>query len=149
MLRGDYGGFVADVPNVNADTCLEYISECCTSFRGNGSATMRPHSPSAGCNMSLSVLLNAANKNTVGADTVLRIIGSREPPTNMVVQIAITGSGVVQIQGRIARDAPWQDIGPQHTASALFHIQAVQFLRAIASEVGDNSKVSVWADWAW
>jgi hypothetical protein len=99
--------------------------------------------------MSVCALLNSADKNTIGSDTVLRIIGSREPPTNMVVQIAINGSGKVQIQGRIARDAPWQDIGPQHSASALFHIQAVQYLRAVASDVGQQSKVSVWADWAW
>jgi hypothetical protein len=99
--------------------------------------------------MSVCVLLNAADKNTVGNDSVLRIIGSREPPSNMVVQIAIKGSGNVQIQGRIARDAPWQDMGPQHGASALFHIKAVQFLRAVASEVGSESKISVWADWAW
>jgi hypothetical protein len=99
--------------------------------------------------MSVSILLNSADKNTVGNDAVLRIIGSREPPAEMVVQIAIKGLGKVQIQGRIAREAPWQDIGPQHTASALFHIKAVQFLRAIASDMGTDAKVSVWADWAW
>lgn len=99
--------------------------------------------------MSVCNLLSSADKNTIGPDAVLRIIGNREPPSNMVVQIAIKGSGKVQIQGRIARDAPWQDIGPQHDASALFHIKAVQFLRAIASEVGSDAKVSVWADWAW
>ncbi|HEU4653649.1 MAG TPA: hypothetical protein VFS47_06660 [Steroidobacteraceae bacterium] len=99
--------------------------------------------------MSVCVLMNSADKNTIGNDAALRIIGSREPPSNMVVQIAINGSAKVQIQGRIAKDAPWQDIGPQHGASALFHIKAVQFLRAVASEVGAATKVSVWADWAW
>jgi hypothetical protein len=99
--------------------------------------------------MSVSVLLNSADKDTIGNDSVLRIIGSREPPTNMVVQIAIKGSGKVQIQGRIAREAPWQNIGPQHCESSLFHIKAVQFLRAIASDIGQETKVSVWADWAW
>jgi hypothetical protein len=99
--------------------------------------------------MSVCVLLNSANQNTVGADVALRMIGSREPPSNMVVQIAITGSGTVQIQGRIAKAAPWQDIGGPHTASTLFHIKAVQFLRAVASEVGPQTNVSVWADWGW
>lgn len=100
--------------------------------------------------MSVCALLSSADKNTVGSDVVLRIIGNREPPSNMVVQIAIIkGSGKVQIQGRIARDAPWQDIGPQHEASTLFHIKAVQFLRAVASDVSADAKLSVWADWAW
>jgi hypothetical protein len=100
-------------------------------------------------NMSITVLLNAVNQNTVGNETVLRIIGSREPPANMVLQVAIKGSGKVQIQGRIARDAPWQDIGPQYDTPALFHIKPVQFLRAVAADIGSDTKVSVWADWAW
>jgi hypothetical protein len=99
--------------------------------------------------MAASVLLTSAVKDTVGNETALRVIGSREPPANMVVQIAIQGSGKVQIQARIAREAPWQDIGPAHAASALLHIKAVQFLRAVASEVAGETKVSVWADWAW
>jgi hypothetical protein len=99
--------------------------------------------------MSVQVLLNSTDKNTIGNDAVLRIIGSREPPAEMVVQIAIKGTGNVQIQGRIAKDAPWQDIGPPHAISALFHIKAVQFLRAVASDMGTDAKVSVWADWAW
>jgi hypothetical protein len=67
----------------------------------------------------------------------------------MVVQIAIQGTGKVQLQARISREAPWQNLGPLHCASTLFHFNAVQFLRAVASEVGIGTKVSVWADWAW
>jgi hypothetical protein len=97
--------------------------------------------------MSVVSLLNAALKDTVGAEVVLRVIGSREPPASMVVQIAINGTATVQVQGRISREAPWQSIGPAHSASTLVHIQAVQFLRALASEVQDGTKVSAWADW--
>lgn len=99
--------------------------------------------------MSVVNLLNAALKDTVGVEVVLRVIGSREPPASMVVQIAITGTANVQVQGRISREAPWQSIGPVHSASALVHIQAVQFLRALASDVQEGTKVSAWADWAW
>jgi hypothetical protein len=67
----------------------------------------------------------------------------------MVIQVAITGSGEVQIQGRIARDAPWQNIGPAHSASAVMHIEAIQYLRATASKMVAQSAVSVWAVWAW
>lgn len=67
----------------------------------------------------------------------------------MVIQIAIDGSASVQIQGRIARDAPWQSLGPAHNTGALLHVQPVQFLRAVASGVAPESSVSVWAVWAW
>jgi hypothetical protein len=99
--------------------------------------------------MAALALLTSVGRDATGAEVVLRIIGSREPPANMVVQIAITGAANVQIQGRITRDAPWQTIGPVHSASALVHLKAVQFLRALASDVQDGAKVSAWADWAW
>jgi len=67
----------------------------------------------------------------------------------MVIQVAVTGTALVQLQGRIARDAPWQDLGPAHFASALFHIDAVQFLRAVATNVAPDSTASAWAVWAW
>jgi hypothetical protein len=67
----------------------------------------------------------------------------------MVIQIAVTGTATVQIQGRIARDAPWQNLGSAYSASALFHVDAVQFLRAVTTDVAANSNVSVWAVWAW
>jgi hypothetical protein len=67
----------------------------------------------------------------------------------MVIQIAIEGSASVEIQGRIARDAPWQSLGPAHNGCAILHVQPVQFLRAVASGVAADAKVSVWAVWAW
>ena len=94
-------------------------------------------------------LLNSIPRDAIGAEVVLRIIGSREPPANMVVQIAINGTANVQIQGRITREAPWQNIGPMHSTNALVHLKAVQFLRALANNVQDGTKVSAWADWAW
>jgi hypothetical protein len=99
--------------------------------------------------MSVTLLLKAADRDSEGVENTLRIIGSRDAPAKMVIQIAIVGTAAVQIQGRIARDAPWQNLGPAHTASTLFHIDAVQFLRAIASNVAAKSSVTVWAVWAW
>ena len=99
--------------------------------------------------MALSPLLQSVAKDTVGPDVVLRTIGSREPPAKMVIQIAVQGSGTVQVQGRIARDAPWQDIGTAHSSSTLLHIDAVQFLRAVTSQMTTGASVSVWAAWGW
>ena len=99
--------------------------------------------------MSVSHLLKAAGKDTEGPEVALRIVGTREAPPRMVIQIAIVGSASVQIQGRIARDAPWQNLGPAHRDSALLHQEPVQFLRAVASSVTANSTISVWAVWAW
>lgn len=79
----------------------------------------------------------------------LRVVGSREPPARMVIQIAILGSASVQIQGRIARDAPWQNLGAAFAASALLHVDAVQFLRAVATSVAAGTTATVWAVWAW
>lgn len=80
---------------------------------------------------------------------MLKVVGTREPPELMVIQIAITGSASVEIQGRIARDAPWQSLGPAHNGGALLHVKPVQFLRAVASGVAADTTVSVWAVWAW
>lgn len=99
--------------------------------------------------MSVNYLLKSAAADTEGPEVVLRVVGNREPPARMVIQIAIVGSATVQIQGRIARDAPWQCLGPAHREGALLHVDAVQFLRAVASGVTANSTVSVWAVWAW
>jgi hypothetical protein len=99
--------------------------------------------------MALSSLLQSVDKDTVGAEVALRMIGTREPPAKMVIQIAVVGTGTVQIQGRIARDAPWQNIGPAHVTSALMHIDAVQFLRAVASGIVTGANASVWAAWGW
>lgn len=94
-------------------------------------------------------LLNRVTQDAEGPEVALRVIGVREPPPSMVVQISIKGAASVQIQGRIARDAPWQSLGPAHSACALLHLQPVQFLRAVASGVAANTTVSVWAVWAW
>jgi hypothetical protein len=78
------------------------------------------------------------------------LLNGVEPPPPMVIQIAIGGgSASVQIQGRVARDAPWQSIGPAHRDCVLLHVQPVQFLRAVATGVAANTTVSVWAVWAW
>lgn len=94
-------------------------------------------------------LLKSVERDAEGAETVLRVVGNREPPARMVVQIAVNGAALVQIQGRIDREAPWQNLGPAQSASALLHVDAVQFLRAVATNVAKNAKVSVWAAWAW
>lgn len=94
-------------------------------------------------------LLKAVAGNAEGPETVLRVVGSREPPARMVVQIAVSGAAQVQIQGRIDRDAPWQNVGSAQSASALVHFDAVQFLRATTTNVAAGTKVSVWATWAW
>lgn len=94
-------------------------------------------------------LLKSIDRNAEGPETVLRVVGTREPPARMVVQIAVSGAAVVQIQGRIDREAPWQNLAPALSASALMHVDAVQFLRAVATDVADGARVSVWAAWAW
>lgn len=94
-------------------------------------------------------LLKSVDRNAEGPETALRVVGAREPPARMVVQIAMTGAALVQIQGRIDRDAPWQNMGLAQSASALMHVDAVQFLRAVATNVAADTKVSVWAVWAW
>jgi hypothetical protein len=94
-------------------------------------------------------LLNCVTRDAEGPEVALRVIGTREPPPHMVIQIAIGGSASVQIQGRVARDAPWQSIGPAHRDCALLHVQPIQFLRAVATGVAANTTVSVWAVWAW
>ena len=99
--------------------------------------------------MSVSHLLKSTERDTIGPEVMLRIVGTREPPARMVIQVDVAGTASVQIQGRVARDAPWQDVGPAHSASALFHIEAVQFLRAVASRVAAGTTVSVWAVWGW
>ena len=99
--------------------------------------------------MSVSHLLKGAAADTQGPEVVLRVVGNREPPPRMVIQIAIVGSASVQIQGRIARDAPWQNLGPAYRDCALAHLEPVQFLRAVATSVAADTRVTVWAVWAW
>ena len=99
--------------------------------------------------MSVSHLLKGAAADTQGPEVVLRVVGNREPPPRMVIQIAIAGTASVQIQGRVARDAPWQNLGPAHRDCTLLHVEPVQFLRAVTTGVAANTSVSVWAVWAW
>ena len=99
--------------------------------------------------MSVSHLLKGVTTDEEGAEVALRVIGTREPPARMVIQIAIVGSATVQIQGRISRDAPWQSLGPAHRDCALLHVEPVQFLRAVTTGVAKEATVSVWAVWAW
>jgi hypothetical protein len=94
-------------------------------------------------------LLKSVDRNAEGPETALRVVGSREPPARMVVQIAVTGTAVVQIQGRIDRAAPWQNLVPAQSTSTVLHLNAIQFLRAVATNVAEDAKVSVWAVWAW
>jgi hypothetical protein len=99
--------------------------------------------------MSVCHLLKGVTRDEEGPEVALRVVGTREPPPRMVIQIAIAGSASVQIQGRIARDAPWQSLGPAYRDCTLLHVEPVQFLRAVTSGVAMKSTVSVWAVWAW
>ena len=99
--------------------------------------------------MSVSHLLKSVTRDAEGPEVALRVVGTREPPPRMVIQIAIDGSASVQIQGRISREAPWQSLGPAHRDCALVHVEPVQFLRAVTTGVAADSSVSVWAVWAW
>lgn len=118
-------------------------------YRRRKCAIVSAHSVLTEILMSVTQMLKSTGRDTVGQEVVLRVIGTREPPARMVIQVAVSGTASVQIQGRIARDAPWQDLGPVNAASALFHVEAVQFLRAVASGMAADASVSVWAVWAW
>lgn len=99
--------------------------------------------------MSVCHLLKGVTRDEEGPEVALRVVGTREPPPRMVIQIAIAGSASVQIQGRISRDAPWQSLGPAYRDCALLHVEPVQFLRAVTTGVAEATRVSVWAVWAW
>lgn len=97
--------------------------------------------------MAVDVLMSKVTADTVGTETSLRIIGTQIPPVKMSVQIAITGTARVQIQGRLHKDAPWADIGDPRERSCLMYIDPIWSLRAVSSGTGPNSSVSVWAAW--
>jgi hypothetical protein len=97
--------------------------------------------------MAAEPLMSEAKTDTVGEGITLRIIGSQIPPVKMSVQIAITGNAKVQIQGRVHRQAPWADIGELIHKSCLMYIEPIWSLRAVSTETGPNSSVSVWAAW--
>lgn len=97
--------------------------------------------------MAADVLLANAKTDTVGQDIYIRMIGTQFPPTKMSVQIAITGTAKVQIQGRLHKNAPWADIGNSYDKSCLIYIEPISALRAVSSQTGPESSVSVWATW--
>ncbi|HKQ82508.1 MAG TPA: hypothetical protein VJS42_09960 [Steroidobacteraceae bacterium] len=97
--------------------------------------------------MAAEVLLTNATADTVGREVVLRIIGSQIPPAKMSVQIAITGTAKVGIEGRLHKNAPWARIGDEHATSCLLYIEPISTLRAVSRETGADSSVSVWAAW--
>jgi len=97
--------------------------------------------------MAAEPLMTDAKTDTIGEGVSLRIIGSQIPPAKMSIQIAITGTASVQIQGRIHRQAPWADIGDINIKSCLMYVDPIWSLRAISSNTGADSSVSVWAAW--
>ena len=97
--------------------------------------------------MAADVLLANAKTDTVGLDFSIRMIGSQIPPAKMSVQIAITGTATVQIQGRLHKNAPWEPIGSNYKKSCLVYIDPIMALRAVSTETGADSSVSVWAAW--
>lgn len=97
--------------------------------------------------MAADVLISNAKVDTVGNGVTLRTMGTQIPPTKMSVQIAIVGKARVQIQGRLHREAPWADIGEAREKSGLVYIDPIWSLRAVSSETGPDSSVSVWATW--
>ena len=97
--------------------------------------------------MAAEPLMSDAKTDTTGEGVSLRIIGSQIPPVKMSIQIAISGTAKVQIQGRIHRQAPWADIGDLTSKSCLMYIEPIWSLRAISSNTGPDSSVSVWAAW--
>jgi hypothetical protein len=102
---------------------------------------------SAKQSMAADVLLANAKTDTVGPDISIRMIGSQIPPVKMSVQIAITGKAKVQIQGRLHKNAPWARIGNEYAESCLIYIDPIGALRAVSTETGPDSSVSVWAAW--
>ena len=97
--------------------------------------------------MAADVLMSKAVADTVGNDVSLRIVGTQIPPARMSIQVAITGKARVQIQGRLHKEAPWADIGAGHDESCLFYIDPIWSLRAVSTNTGPDSSVSVWAAW--
>lgn len=97
--------------------------------------------------MAADVLLANATADTVGAEVSLRTVGTQIPPAKMSIQIAITGTAKVQIQGRVHRSAPWVDIGERCERSCLLYIDPIWALRAVTCDTGADSSVSVWAAW--
>lgn len=97
--------------------------------------------------MPADILLHNATADTVGNEVSLRTIGTQIPPVKMSIQVAISGKASVQIQGRLHRQAPWVDIGARCDRSCLLYIDPIWALRAVSSDTGPDSSVSVWGAW--
>lgn len=97
----------------------------------------------------MALLLKAVTQDTTGPEMPMRVLGNREVPGKITLQIAVEGQARVHIQGRLAKEAPWLDVVPPQQASALLHLDPVQFLRAVTAGMGANSSVSVWVVWGW
>jgi len=97
--------------------------------------------------MSADVLLANAKTDTIGTDFSIRVIGSQIPPAKMTIQIAVTGKAKVEIQGRLHKQAPWATLATR-VESCLIYIEPIGSLRAVTTETGADSSVSVWAAWA-
>lgn len=98
--------------------------------------------------MAADPMLTNATADTVGAEVTLRVVGAQVPPAKMSIQIAISGTAKVQIQGRLHKQAPWANIGEKHERSCLLYIEPIRALRAVSSDTGAASSVSVWAAWS-
>lgn len=94
-------------------------------------------------------LLEGATADTTGKETLIRVVGTREPPAKMSLQVAVTGSATVLIEGKIDKAAPWAPVHAEFTASAISHIEPIQYLRAVTTNMAPSSSVSVWAAWGW
>jgi hypothetical protein len=97
--------------------------------------------------MAADALMTNVITDTVGTDISLRVVGTQIPPSKMSIQIAIKGTARVQIQGRLHRTAPWADIGEKRDQSCLIYIDPIWSIRAVSSDTGPDSSVSVWAAW--
>jgi hypothetical protein len=97
--------------------------------------------------MAADVLMLNASADTMGEGVSLRVVGTQIPPSKMSIQISITGNARVQVQGRLHKEAPWADIGERRDRSCLIYIDPIWSLRAVSSDTGPDSTVSVWAAW--
>jgi hypothetical protein len=97
--------------------------------------------------MAADILMSDASADTIGTDISIRVVGTQIPPAKMSIQVAISGKAKVQIQGRLHKNAPWADIGERREQSCLIYIDPIWSLRAVSSETGPDSSVSVWAAW--
>ena len=112
-------------------------------------AYFRPRLSHWGSFMAVDLLLDNAKVDTVGKETPIRIVGNREPPAKMSIQVDVTGTATVQLHGRVSKNAPWVEMGMPHTASSITSMDPIPFLRVVTTGVGAASAVSVWAIWGW